>query len=143
MPTCLPPLARVNNVTESTTVSATLGADPATKSQTLAQAQVLQRYDDELLRTIFGLREHRDELDHQIAQEEEDKAEIERHIKDLAAQLERVNAVLKAKTDVWKDHDRTLRAMEGAHKNITDSSETLLHVIRREHVNLVKKHFNE
>lgn len=145
MPTCFPakpPPPKGQGEESMALLSRPKGEENGTeKSQTLSQAVTLQRYDDELLRTIFGLREHRDELDTQIAQEEVDKAEIERHITELATRLDNVNAVLKTKTDIWKDHDRTLRAMEGAHKNITDSCGTLFHVIKREHVNLAKKHF--
>ena len=75
----------------------------------------------------------------QILKEERQKAEIQRKLHELTEQLHRTNESLAKKTGARNEYDTTIQETEAAYMKILESSQTLLHVLKRESVNLVKK----
>lgn len=54
-------------------------------------------------------------------------------------QLHRTNESLSQKIQARNDYDTTIQETEAAYMKILESSQTLLHLLKRETVNLVKK----
>merc|ERR1712196_559903 len=104
-----------------------------------AQGATLQNYNNELVKSIEDLREKREELNRQILKEEEDKAAIQRELSILTDRLQRINESLVRKTQARNEYDKTIQETEAAYMKILESSQTLLHVLKRETVNLSKK----
>ena len=73
------------------------------------------------------------------SQEEEDKAKIQREISILSEKLQKMNESLSRKIQARNEYDKTIQETEGAYMKILESSQTLLHVLKRESVNLTKK----
>eukprot|EP00435_Cladocopium_sp_Y103_P016703 s2972_g4.t1 len=104
-----------------------------------SQGATLQNYNNELVKSIEDLREKREELNRQILKEEEDKAKIQKELSILTDRLQKVNESLVRKTQARNEYDKTIQETEGAYMKILESSQTLLHVLKRETVNLTKK----
>ncbi|CAK9100016.1 unnamed protein product [Durusdinium trenchii] len=116
---------------------------PGTARQTLWTADgtwgaTLQNYNNELVKSIEDLREKREELNRQILKEEEDKAKIQKELSILTDRLQKVNESLVRKTQARNEYDKTIQETEAAYMKILESSQTLLHVLKRETVNLTK-----
>merc|ERR1712137_1175433 len=103
------------------------------------QGATLQNYNNELVKCLEDLREKREALNKTILKEEKQKADIQRKLSQLTEQLHRINDSLAAKTRARNDYDTTIQETEAAYMKILESSQTLLHVLKRESVNLVKK----
>ena len=104
-----------------------------------AQGASLQNYNNELVKCIEDLREKREEINRQILKEEEDKAKIQRDLSVLTDRLSNINENLARKVQARNEYDRTIQETEGAYMKILESSQTLLQVLKRETVSLVKK----
>ncbi|CAE7935705.1 DIP13 [Symbiodinium necroappetens] len=113
-----------------------------------SQGATLQNYNNELVKSIEDLREKREELNRQILKEEEDKAKIQKELSILTdrilaalfmVSLQRINESLVRKTQARNEYDKTIQETEAAYMKILESSQTLLHVLKRETVNLTKK----
>lgn len=116
-----------------------------------SQGATLQNYNAELVKCIEELREKREEVDRQIRVEEEDKSKVQREIAALTERLQKLNGMfffelflhykesLTRKTQARSEYDKTIQETEAAYMKILESSQTLLHVLKRESVNLVKK----
>eukprot|EP00466_Bigelowiella_natans_P003094 jgi/Bigna1/36200/e_gw1.13.191.1 len=83
-----------------------------------SQGATLQNYNNELVKCLEDLREKRETLN---------------------KELQRINERLAKKTSARNDFDMTIQETEGAYMKILESSQTLLHVLKRESVNLSKK----
>ena len=103
------------------------------------QGATLQNYNNELVKCIDDLREKREEINRQILKEEEEKAKIQRDLSILTERLSKINESLARKVQARNDYDRTIQETEAAYMKILESSQTLLQVLKRETVNLVKK----
>lgn len=103
------------------------------------QGASLQNYNNELVKCIEDLREKREEINRQILKDEEDKAKIQRDISVLTDRLSKINENLTRKVTARNEYDRTIQETEGAYMKILESSQTLLQVLKRETVTLVKK----
>jgi len=99
----------------------------------------LQNYNNELVKSIEDLREKREELNKQILKEEEEKVKIQKELSILTEKLSKINESLVRKTQARTEYDRTIQETEAAYMKILESSQTLLHVLKRETVNLSKK----
>jgi Sjoegren syndrome nuclear autoantigen 1 len=99
----------------------------------------LQNYNNELVKCIEDLREKREEINRQILKEEEEKAKIQRDLSILTDRLSTINETLARKIQARNEYDRTIQETEAAYMKILESSQTLLQVLKRETVNLVKK----
>jgi Sjoegren syndrome nuclear autoantigen 1 len=103
------------------------------------QGATLQNYNNDLVRCIEDLREKREEVNRAIAQDEEEKAKIQNDLRILTERLSRLNDGLARKISSRNEYDRTIQETEAAYQKILESSQTLLHVLKRESVNLSKK----
>jgi Sjoegren syndrome nuclear autoantigen 1 len=103
------------------------------------QGASLQNYNNELVKCIEDLREKREEINRQILKDEEDKAKIQRDLSVLTDRLSKINENLARKVTARNEYDRTIQETEGAYMKILESSQTLLQVLKRETVTLVKK----
>jgi Sjoegren syndrome nuclear autoantigen 1 len=104
-----------------------------------AQGATLQNYNNELVKCIEDLREKREELNRQIMKEEEDKGKIQKELSILTDRLQKINESLVRKTQARTEYDKTIQETEAAYMKILESSQTLLHVLKRETVSLTKK----
>jgi Sjoegren syndrome nuclear autoantigen 1 len=104
-----------------------------------AQGASLQNYNNELVKCIEDLREKREEINRQILKDEEDKAKIQRDLSVLTDRLSKINENVSRKVQARNEYDRTIQETEGAYMKILESSQTLLQVLKRETVSLVKK----
>ena len=107
-----------------------------TKSQ---QGSTLQNYNNELVKCIEDLREKREEVNRQILKEEEEKAKIQKDLSILTDRLSKINESLTRKVQARNEYDKTIQETEAAYMKILESSQTLLHVLKRETVNLTNK----
>lgn len=103
------------------------------------QGASLQNYNNELVKCIEDLREKREEINRQILKDEEEKAKIQRDLSVLTDRLSIINEALARKVQARNEYDRTIQETEGAYMKILESSQTLLQVLKRETVSLVKK----
>jgi Sjoegren syndrome nuclear autoantigen 1 len=103
------------------------------------QGASLQNYNNELVKCIEDLREKREEINRQILQDEEEKAKIQRDLSVLTDRLSKINEALARKVQARNEYDKTIQETEGAYMKILESSQTLLQVLKRETVSLVKK----
>merc|ERR1712070_941921 len=104
-----------------------------------SEGSTLQNYDNELVGCIEELREKREELNRSIAADEEEKAKIQNDLRILTEQLSRINDNLARKIASRTEYDKTITETEAAYQKILESSQTLLHVLKRESTNLGKK----
>ena len=88
---------------------------------------------------IEDLREKREEVNRQILKEEEEKAKIQKDLSILTDRLSKINESLSRKNQARNEYDKTIQETEAAYMKILESSQTLLHVLKRESVNLTKK----
>lgn len=103
------------------------------------QGATLQNYNNELVKCIEDLRERREEVNRQILKDEEDKAKIQKDLSILTDRLSRINESLSRRIQARNEYDRTIQETETAYMKILESSQTLLHVLKRETVNLTKR----
>jgi len=103
------------------------------------QGATLQNYNNELVKCIEDLREKREEVNRSIAKDEEEKAKIQNDLRILTERLARINDNLARKITSRNEYDKTIQETEAAYSKIMESSQTLLHVLKRESVNLTKK----
>ena len=66
-------------------------------------------------------------------------AKIQNDLRILTERLARINDNLARKISSRTEYDKTITETEAAYSKIMESSQTLLHVLKRESVNLGKK----
>ena len=66
-------------------------------------------------------------------------AKIQNDLRILTERLARINDNLARKISSRNEYDKTIQETEAAYMKILESSQTLLHVLKRESVNLSKK----
>ena len=98
------------------------------------QGATLQNYNNELVKCIEDLREKREEVNRQILKEEEEKAKIQKDLSLLTDRLSKINESLARKVQARNEYDKTIQETEAAYMKILESSQTLLHVLKRETV---------
>ena len=103
------------------------------------QGASLQNYNNELVKCIEDLRQKREEINMVILKEEEEKAKIQRDLSILTDRLAKINEGLARTIQARNEYDRTIQETEAAYMKILESSQTLLHVLKRESVSLTKK----
>lgn len=104
----------------------------------------MQNYNNQLVSCLEDLKEQRSVLEKQIQEELSEKSQIEKEIALLTERLTRVNGnssleSLNKKLIARNDYDKAIQETEGAYIKILESSQTLLHVLKRESLNLAKK----
>lgn len=104
-----------------------------------AQGAALHSHNAELIKCIEDLREKREEIQRQVVKEEEEKAKIQKDLSILTDRLSKINEALARRVMARNEYDKTIQETEAAYMKILESSQTLLHVLKRETVNLTKK----
>jgi Sjoegren syndrome nuclear autoantigen 1 len=102
------------------------------------QGATLQNFNNELVKCLEDLREKRETLNKSIQKEEKAKQDIQKKLHSLTEQLHRANESLAQKIQARNEYDTTISETEAAYMKILESSQTLLHVLKRETVNLVR-----
>ncbi|TNV85181.1 hypothetical protein FGO68_gene14270 [Halteria grandinella] len=106
------------------------------------QGSALQRYNSELTRYIENIRIGRDDLHDEISKDEEEKQHIETEISQLSERLAMLTDALIKKYEAREEFDRTIQETEQAFMKILESSQTLLHVLKKEDSALNKRKIN-
>lgn len=88
---------------------------------------------------LQDLRSKREAVHKEILSEEREKSEIQRELSNLTEKLHRLNESIASKTQARTDYDKTIQETEAAYMKILESSQTLLHVLKRESASLSKK----
>eukprot|EP01135_Chromosphaera_perkinsii_P002408 Nk52_evm14s223 gene=Nk52_evmTU14s223 len=102
------------------------------------QGATLQSYNNELVKCIEDLKEKREILNKCIKKEEEEKAAVQNEIRMLSEKLSHINENLAKKMTARNEYDKTISETENAYMKILESSQTLLHVLKREKSSLDK-----
>ena len=103
------------------------------------QGAGLQNNNNELVKCIEDLKEKREEVNRQIVKDEEEKSKIQNDLQVLTKRLSQLQAESEKKRAHLMEYDRTVQETEAAYMKILESSQTLLHVLKRETVSLSKK----
>lgn len=69
----------------------------------------------------------------------QEKNSIEKEISALTERLSQVNESLTKEMGTKQEYDKAISETEGAYLKILESSQTLLHVLKRESVSLSRK----
>ena len=91
---------------------------------------------------IENIRENRDDLHEEVIQDEQEKHEIEQQIMGLNERLVLLSEALVKKYEAREEFDRTISETEQAFMRILESSQTLLHVLKKEDSQLQKRKLN-
>jgi sjoegren syndrome nuclear autoantigen 1 len=95
-----------------------------------------------LTRYIENIRQGRDDLHEEITKDEEEKNQIETEIASLTERLTVLTEALVKKYEAQEEFDRTIQETEQAFIKILESSQTLLHVLKKEDSTLNKRKMN-
>ena len=79
------------------------------------------------------------ELNRSLLRDEEEKAKIQKELTRLTERLSKINEELARRMQARNEFDQTIQETEAAYMKILESSQTLLHVLKRESVSLTKK----
>lgn len=96
-------------------------------------------YNQELKASISKLQSKREALQRQISKEEDEASSLQREIDGLTAKLQALNDGVAKKKSTRDEYDRTIEEVTAAFDKILESSQTLLHVLKRETKSLNKK----
>lgn len=99
----------------------------------------LQNYNTELIKMLETIKENREEVQCEIDAEENEKRQIEEQMKLLSIRLQEINDSLAKKYNTRNEFDKTIAETENAFMKILESSQTLLHVLKKEGASLSKK----
>ena len=99
----------------------------------------LNNTNTELVKMMDTIVKQKTEIQELIDQEEEEKRQIEEQLKSLADRLENINSSLAKKYITRNDYDKTIMETQSAFNKILESSQTLLHVLKKEGQQLHKK----
>lgn len=114
-------------------------ADPEVVSKELvmaAQGAALDNHNKELVNRVTELKQKRDELDHQIQEEESEKNKFEEHLIAIENKLQDVIQNLNRKIDMRNEYDQVIQETEAAYSRLLESSRSLLTVLERETLNI-------
>merc|ERR1712124_182866 len=73
------------------------------------QGASLQNYNNELVKCLEDLREKREQINREIAREEDDKNKIQNDLKILTERLSRINDSLARKVAARNEYDQTIQ----------------------------------
>ena len=118
----------------------------------------LQTYNNELAKCLQDLKQKRDNVHKEITNEEREKSRVQKQLAEMTEQLHRLNESITQKSQTRNEYDKTIQETEAAYMKVTytelyndrsvginsyiqilESSQTLLHVLKRESQNLSKK----
>jgi Sjoegren syndrome nuclear autoantigen 1 len=104
------------------------------------QGEVLVSYNNQLVKCIDEMREKMDTVTKKITKLEEEKSKITENITSLTQQLATVEQTLVKNMNAKEKYAQTIQETEAAYMKILESSQTLLHVLKREQTKIGKKH---
>ena len=88
---------------------------------------------------LESIKESREEVQGEIEQEEAEKRQIEDQMRQMSIRLQEINDSLNKKYNTRTEFDKTIGETENAFMKILESSQTLLHVLKKEGQSLSKK----
>ena len=88
---------------------------------------------------LESIKEQRDEVQLEIEGEEQEKRQIEDQMRLMSMRLQEINESLHKKYATRQEFDKTIGETENAFMKILESSQTLLHVLKKEGAQLTKK----
>ena len=104
------------------------------------QGDVLVSYNNQLVKCIDDMREKMDTVTKKITKLEEEKSKITENITTLTEQLVTVEETLAKNINAKNKYALTIQETETAYMKILESSQTILHVLKREQTKIGKKH---
>ncbi|KAI5059179.1 hypothetical protein GOP47_0025498 [Adiantum capillus-veneris] len=104
-----------------------------------AKGDAMQTCGSELTRRMDELRQKRDELGKALEKEEAEKASIQKDLLALTRRLAEIDASLSRKQAYSSEYEKTIEEVEAAYSIIMESSQTLLHVLKMETTEILKK----
>lgn len=96
------------------------------------QGATLQLYNNELVKCIEEMCTKRDEIHKQIVEEEEEKNKIQSDLRNLTDRLTKITESLSRKYAAQNEFDKTIGETETAYMKIIESSQTLVHALKKE-----------
>ena len=93
----------------------------------------------DLSKYIENIRNGREDLHEEISKDEEEKQVVEAEIAQLTERLNSLTDGLMRKYEAREEFDRTIGETEQAFMKILESSQTLLHVLKKEDSQLSKR----
>ena len=99
----------------------------------------MQNYNTELVKSLEGIRERRENLLIDMKKDNEEKNEIVQTIEKLSQELEELNAALLQKEEIKNNYDKVISNTEIAYYKLLEGSQTLLAILKRDEANLQKK----
>ena len=102
----------------------------------------LNNTNTELVKMMDGIIKQKNEIQTLIDQEDEEKRQIEEQMRSLAERLDTLNGSLQKKYHTRQEYDKTINETQSAFNKILESSQTLLHVLKKEGAQLNKKKVN-
>ncbi len=85
-----------------------------------------------MIRYIENIRLGREDLHDEVVKDEDEKHQIETEISQLTERLNNLTDALMKKYEARDEFDRTILETEQAFMRILESSQTLLHVLKKE-----------
>ena len=110
-----------------------------TRRMSSAASFETSNYNQELKASISRLQSKREALQRQIGKEEEEASSLQQDMDGLAHRLKTINDGIAKKKGTRDEYDRTISEVTKAYGKIVESSQTLLHVLKRETKSLNKK----
>ena len=105
----------------------------------MLQAASLQNYNSELVKSLEGIRERRENLLIDMKKDTEEKNEIIQAIEKLSQELEELNASLLQKEEIKNEYDKVISNTEMAYYKLLEGSQALLAILKRDEASLQKK----
>ncbi len=99
----------------------------------------MQSYNSELVKSLEGIRERRENLLIDMKKETEEKNEIIQTIEKYTQELEELNANLMQKEAIKNEYDKVITNTEMAYYKLLEGSQTLLAILKRDEASLQKK----
>ena len=105
----------------------------------LIQAASLQNYNTELVKSLEGIRERRENLLIDMKKDNDEKMEINQNMDKLSQELEELNMNLQYKENLKKEFDKVISNTEKAYYKLLEGSQTLLAILQRDEASLEQK----
>ena len=99
----------------------------------------MQSYNSELVKSLEGIRERRENLLIDMKKDTEEKNEIIQTIEKYTQELEELNANLMQKEAIKNEYDKVITNTEMAYYKLLEGSQTLLAILKRDEASLQKK----
>merc|ERR1711907_662640 len=117
-----------------------MGAVRELRSLVMTDAtHVLDGYNTELNKCIEELEMKKKQIMSEIDLEEGKKTDVQTQLREQTEKLSRINDSLGRKVSARNEYDTPIQETEAAYLKILESSQTLLHVLKRESANMNKK----